>query len=176
MATLQGLADLRESLVEFAREQILEDFRVERPSSVSVNAWQKQQSRLIDRAIARIQLCETVDELVNHAFTVLKPWNLEAFLYLHVSERAEEQPLSVPFLWVEATVHPVEDHRPLPAAAEMELLATEKKAHNEELESLFREEFGMELPKSEPGSSSGTRTRTFERSLKRPPDCVIEIE
>ncbi|OLP97143.1 hypothetical protein AK812_SmicGene20557 [Symbiodinium microadriaticum] len=86
--------DLRESLFECAREQILEDFRVERPWSVSVSAWQKQQGRQIDRAIARIQLCEIVDELVNHAYTVLKHWNLEAFPYLHVSQRAEEQLLS----------------------------------------------------------------------------------
>ena len=64
-ASLQGLEDLRESLVEFAREQVLEDFAVERLPSISSRAWQKRQSRQISRAVLRVQLCESPGEVVN---------------------------------------------------------------------------------------------------------------
>ena len=89
---------------------------------------------------------------------------MEAFLYLHISDRAPDQPLNVPFNLVQEALRPLSDPPELPLDVETDL-------HNEELENLFREEFGFELPR--PGA---TRKRTFEGRLKEPPVGEIAIE
>ena len=115
-ASLSGVDSLKEALTDFGREQVLEDFHVEKPEDVSWGAWQKRQSRQIAKVLAQVAVCRTGDDIVNLAATVLKPPNLEAFLYLFISDRDETaEPLSVPFEQVVSSVHPSSDHRPLPA-------------------------------------------------------------
>ena len=63
---------------------------------------------------------------MNVSATVLKPWNLEAFLYLHLSDRDDTaEPLSVPVEHVVSSVHPSSDHRLLPEETDAALLAFE---------------------------------------------------
>ena len=127
---------------------MLEDYKVERPDRVSASAWQKQQSRHTWSGLAKVKVCESVDEVVKVAATLLKPWNLEAFLYLHVCDRSPEQPLHLPFSVVEASLHPTEDPPEPPLAIEAEIC-------NQELEHFIFEEFGFEVSRS---SSSTKRT------------------
>ena len=102
---------MKQSLSELSREQVHEDHRVEKPESLSWNAWLRRQSRQVARIESQIEKCQTSDELINTAATILKPWHLEAFLYLFVSDRdPSEPPLSIEFQKVIDTLHPKDDH------------------------------------------------------------------
>ena len=126
------------------------------------------------RIESQIEKCQTSDELINTAATILKPWHLEAFLYFFVSDRdPSEPPLSIEFQKVIDTLYPKDDHRPLPEATERELLQVETELHDKHLEELFREEFGIELPKA---SSAPSRKRTFDRELKASSQDVIDVD
>ena len=141
-ASLAGLESLKQSLSELSREQVHEDHRVEKPESLSWNAWLRRQSRQVARIESQIEKCQTSDELINTAATILKPWHLEAFLYLFVSDRdPSEPPLSIEFQKVIDTLHPKDDHCSLPEATERELLQVETELHDRHLEELFLEEF-----------------------------------
>ena len=69
----------------FGREQVFEDFRVEKPETVSWGAWQKRQSRQIAKILDQVARCHTGDDIVNLATTILKPTNLEASLLVSTS-------------------------------------------------------------------------------------------
>ncbi|CAE7728347.1 RE2 [Symbiodinium sp. CCMP2592] len=129
--------------VELTR--VLENHRVERPDTISQRAWSRKQTREIERAHTRIQLCETLDQLVNYAATLLSPDNLEAFLFLNLSERDPEEPLFLPNHLVESTVHPEEDHPPLPASLDALVLEYETQQHDKHLEELLKNDFGIIL-------------------------------
>ena len=178
-ATAAGIESLAEDLQIFVREQVLEDYRVEKPEGLSQSAWQKRQSRAISSGFAKVSVCSTPDEVVQCAATLLKPWNLEAYLYLHICDRATEEPLCVDFSLVEATLYPDEDHKPLPAKTECELLEAETTWHNTALEQLVQEEFGFSLASTSSSSCRTTkrssRKRTFEGKL-RTAEGVIDIE
>ena len=174
-AALSGVDSLKEALTDFGREQVL-DFRIEKPEDVSWGACQKRQSRHIAKILAQVELCRTGDDIVNLAVTVLKSPNLEAFLYLHISDRDETaEPLSVPFDRVVSSVHPSGDHRPLPAETDAALLAFETELHNQHLEDWFREDFDIALPRPK-AAASPARKRTFDRRLKAPTSEVIDLD
>ena len=178
-ATAAGIESLAEALRVFVREQVLEDHQVEKPEVLSQSAWQKRQSRAIASGLARVSVCSTPEELIQCAATLLKPWNLEAYLYLNICDRDPDEPVCVDFSLVEATVHPVEDYKPLPETTENELLAAETTWHNKALEQLFEEEFGFTLSSTSRSSCRSTRRssgkRTFEGKL-RDPEGVIDLE
>ena len=169
------LESLKQALSEFSTEQVLEDYRVERPESVSHRTWSRRQSREIERALARVELCESPHQAVAFAATILKPANFEAFLYLHVSNRDDQESLCFPFEQVEAAVCPEADHEPLPQRTEEELLVLETELHGRHLEALFRDEFGIELPIPEKPTSASSK-RTFEGKLKNSPPGVIDLD
>ena len=74
-----------------------------------------------------------------------------------------------------ATLYPETDHEPLPRQTEEDLLALETELHDRHLQTLFREEFGMELPK--PGKlTSRSGKRTFEGKLKTASPGIIELD
>ena len=178
-ATAAGIESLAEALQVFVREQVLEDHQTEKPEGLSQSAWQKRQSRAIASGLAKVRVCSTPEELVQCAATLLKPWNLEAFLYLNICDRDPEEPVGVDFSLVEATLHPVEDHKPLPETTESELLAAETTWHNRALEQLVKEEFGFTLSSTSSSSRRSTkrssRKRTFEGKL-RAAEGVIDLE
>ena len=167
---------LKDALTDFGREQVLEDFHVEKPEDVSWGAWQKRQSRQIAKVLAQVAVCRTGDDVVNLAAAVLKPPNLEAFLYLFISDRDETaEPLSVPFEQVVSPVHPSSDHRPLPAETDAALLAFETELHNQHLEDLCLEDFDIALPRPK-AAASPARNRTFEGRLKSPTPEAIDLD
>jgi len=174
-ASQAGLESLKQALSDFCVEQVLEDYQVERPENVSRRTWSRRQSKEIERALTRLELCESPDQLVGFAATLLKPANLEAFLYLHVSERDDQDPLCIPLEQVMTTLYPETDHEPLPRQTEEELLVLETELHDRHLQTLFREDFGMEFPS--PGKlTSRSRKRTFQGKLKTASPAIIELD
>ena len=84
-ASLSGVDSLKEAFTDFGREQVFEDFHVEKPEDVSWGAWQKRQSRQIAKVLAQVAVCRTGDDIVNLAATVLKtaePGGFPVPLYL----------------------------------------------------------------------------------------------
>ena len=51
MDSLSGMDSLKEALTNFGREQVFEDFHVEKPEDVSWGAWQKRKSRQIAKIL-----------------------------------------------------------------------------------------------------------------------------
>ena len=62
--TYGGVDRLKEALTDFAREQVLEDFRVEKPEDVSWGAWQRRQSRQTAKVLAQVEVRRTGDDIV----------------------------------------------------------------------------------------------------------------
>ena len=178
-ATASGIESLAEELQVFVREQVLEDYRVEKPEGVTQSTWQRRQSRAIASGLAKVKVCSTAEELVQCAATLLKPWNLEAYLYLNICDREPKEPLCIDFSLVEATLHPDEDHRPLPVDIECDLLAAETTWHNQALEQFVQEEFGFSFSSTTSSSCRSTKRsskkRTFEGKL-REAEGIIELE
>ncbi|CAE7221716.1 unnamed protein product [Symbiodinium sp. CCMP2592] len=157
------------------RDPVLEDHQVERPENVSQRSWSRRQSRQIEKALPRVDLCESADQVVAFAATILKPMNLETFLHLHISDRDDQDQLCIPFAQLEATVWPQADHEPLPRQTEEELLLLETELHDRHLEALFRDEFDIELSTPE-RRTTASRKRTFQGTLKNASHGVINLD